>query len=427
MSNYNIGILVIIYSQNLKNYKTIRIISYKFKLTWCRGTLKLNSLNNEKTRLPASFFEITDELIDKIKNGYFTDVYFLRALNIINRVKKENKDYRPRFLMNIFSRHKKGKAVVCGLDYSIRLIQSVSSGEVEINALYDGDIIGPNETVMTLAGHLEDFITLETVYLGIIARATKVATRSWEVVEASLEKKIPILFFPARFDLFSNQSLDGYAGHISGVLGVSTEAQSKWWGGKPLGTIPHAIIAYFKPGEFEGRWKDSTVEATKWFARLHPNVNCISLVDFENNCPETSLKVATALEDEGLNLWGVRLDTSSSLIDFSIIENGQLDAFDKTGVNPTLVCNVRDILDDHGFTRDKVKIVVSGGFDADKIRYYAENNVPIDAIGVGSSLFKGNIDFTADIVAYEKNNEWISCGKVGRPYPKDLTRLERVV
>ncbi|MHA1831130.1 MAG: hypothetical protein ACTSWR_06330, partial [Candidatus Helarchaeota archaeon] len=80
----------------------------------------MNSLNNEKTRLPASFFEITDELIDKIKNGYFTDVYFLRALNIINRVKKENKDYRPRFLMNIFSRHKKGKAVVCGLDYSIR-------------------------------------------------------------------------------------------------------------------------------------------------------------------------------------------------------------------------------------------------------------------------------------------------------------------
>jgi len=387
----------------------------------------LNTLNKERTRLPASFFEITNDLINKIKNGFFTDVYFTRALNIINSCRKKNPDYNPRFLMNVFSRHKKGKAVVCGLDYAIRLMQATATGDLEIHALYDGDIINPNETVMTIAGHLQDFIILETVYLGIIARATKVATKSWETVKASLDKKIPVLFFPARFDLYWNQFIDGYAGHIAGVLGVSTEAQAKWWGLKPLGTIPHAVIAFFKPGEFEGRWEDSTVEATKWFARAHPDVNCISLVDFENNCPETSLKVAMAMEEENLKLWGVRLDTSGSLIDFSIINNKQLDAIPKTGVNPTLVWNVRDILDEHGFTRDKVKIVVSGGFNPEKIRDFAENNVPIDAIGVGSYLFGGIMEFTADIVAYEKSGEWKPCGKVGRPIPSDLSRLERVV
>jgi len=387
----------------------------------------LNSLNKGKTRLPASFFEINNDLVNKIKSGFFTDIYFMRSLNVINNFRKMNEDYNPRFLMNIFSRHKKGKAIVCGLDYAIRLIQATTSDEVEISALYDGDIINPNETVMTISGHLQDFIFLETVYLGIISRATKVATRSWEVVEASLEKKIPILFFPARFDLYSTQYLDGYAGHIAGVLGVSTEAQAKWFGEKPLGTIPHALIAYFKPGEFEGKWDDATVEATKWFAKTHPNVNCISLVDFENNCPETALKVALAFEKEGLNLWGVRLDTAGSLIDFSIINNNQLGPISKTGVNPTLVFNVRDILDEHGFTRDKVKIIVSGGFNVEKIKYFAEKNIPIDAVGVGSSLFKGTYDYTADIVAYEKNGKWTSCGKVGRPLPEDLTRLERVV
>ena len=387
----------------------------------------LNSLNINKTRLPASFFEISDNLIDKIRNGFFTDVYFLRAHNIIKNFRKEDQDYNPRFLMNVFSRHKKGKAIVCGLDYAIRLIQAAVKNEIEINALFDGDIITPNETVMTISGHLQDFIAFETVYLGIISRATKVATRSWEVIKASHNENIPILFFPARFDLFCNQYLDGYAGHISGVFGMSTEAQSKWWGSKPLGTIPHAIIAYFKPGELEGKWENATVEATKWFAKSHQDVNCISLVDFENNCPETSLKVAIALENEGLNLWGVRLDTSGTLVDYSIINKNQFDTFSKTGVNPTLVYNVREILDDNGFTRDKVKIVVSGGFNSEKINAYIKKEIPIDAIGVGSSLFKGNIDFTADIVAYEKNDKWLPCGKVGRSIPENLKRLKRVI
>jgi len=71
--------------------------------------------------------------------------------------------------------------------------------------------------------------------------------------------------------------------------------------------------------------------------------------------------------------------------------------------------------------------VVSGGFNPEKIRDFAENNVPIDAIGVGSYLFGGIMEFTADIVAYEKSGEWKPCGKVGRPIPSDLSRLERVV
>ena len=66
-------------------------------------------------------------------------------------------------------------------------------------------------------------------------------------------------------------------------------------------------------------------------------------------------------------------------------------------------------------------VVVSGGFDAERIRRFEEAGVPADAYGVGSSLLRGNTDFTADVVLVEGR----PCAKAGRrldPNP----RLERV-
>src|SRR5690606_15644040 len=83
------------------------------------------------------------------------------------------------------------------------------------------------------------------------------------------------------------------------------------------------------------------------------------------------LAVARAL---GPRLYGVRLDTSETLVDRSIIP--QMGRFDPRGVNPQLVWNVRRALDDAGF--DHVKIVVSGGFDAETIRYFEELGVLVD-------------------------------------------------
>ena len=57
---------------------------------------------------------------------------------------------------------------------------------------------------------------------------------------------------------------------------------------------------------------------------------------------------------------------------------------------------MRAALDENGFER--VKIVVSGGFDAERIRAFEAKGVPVDSYGVGSSLIRGDNDFTADIV-----------------------------
>ena len=57
-------------------------------------------------------------------------------------------------------------------------------------------------------------------------RASRTNTRL--VVEAAWPK--PVMFFPARFDHWLVQTGDGYAAHIAGAIGVSTDAQASWWG-----------------------------------------------------------------------------------------------------------------------------------------------------------------------------------------------------
>jgi nicotinate phosphoribosyltransferase len=93
--------------------------------------------------------------------------------------------------------------------------------------------------------------------------------------------------------------------------------------------------------------------------------------------------------------------------------------FRPTGVNARLVWKVRNALDAHGFER--VRIVVSGGFTVEKIRSFEEEEVPVDAYGVGSSLIRGSNDFTGDIVLTDGNPS----AKAGRHY-RDNPRLALV-
>ena len=88
-------------------------------------------------------------------------------------------------------------------------------------------------------------------------------------------------------------------------------------------------------------------------------------------------------------------------------------------MTPQLVWNVRHALDAEGFKH--VRIIVSGGFDVEKIRHVEEAGVPVDGYGVGSSLFQGRFDFTADVVQLGGK----PCAKVGRVF-RPNPRLEKV-
>jgi nicotinate phosphoribosyltransferase len=354
----------------------------------------------ERRRLPPEIFDLP---VEKMREGYYTDAYF----NHTRAALLADERY-PRVVMQVFQKH---NSVLGGMDEAIAVLKLCSEDwdALTVHALYDGDRIQPWETVMTIEGDYTLFAHLETVYLGVLARRTLISTNVTRVLEAAQGK--PIIFMAARHDHHRVQTGDGYAAYVAGALvgseiGVTTDAQSSWWGGRGIGTVPHALIAAYG---------GNTVLAATKFAEWAPtDFNIVVLVDFENDSVRTALEVARALGDR---LWGIRLDTSGQLVD-RVLWN-ELGDFDPRGVNERLVSKVREALDRDGFER--VKIVVSGGFTVERIRAFEEAGVPVDAYGVGSSLIRGSNDFTGDVVLTDGRPS----AKVGRRFRAN-PRLELV-
>jgi nicotinate phosphoribosyltransferase len=315
--------------------------------------------------------------------------------------------------MQVFQRQ---DSVLGGIDEAIAVLRECSGrrtpdggwelgwDQLEVHALYEGDAVSPRETVLTIEGDYSLFAHLETVYLGSLARRTLIMRNVHEVVAAAGGKQI--FYFPARHDHWLVQTGDGWAAHISGAIGVSTDAQASWWGGRGMGTVPHGLIAAYGG--------DTVLAARKFADRYADQMAVTVLVDFDNDSVRTAIDVADALGDR---LWGVRLDTSDTLVDSSLWR--EMGDFKPTGVNERLVRKVRAALDDAGHA--DVRIVVSGGFTAERIRAFEADGVPVDAYGVGSSLIRGANDFTADVVRVD--GEPVS--KVGRSL-KPNPRLELV-
>ena len=358
-----------------------------------------------RRRLHPSVFRLP---VERIREGYYSDAYFVQTKALL-----EHEHHHPRVLMQVFQ---KEHSRLGGIDEAIAVIKEcagergpegtwVSGWErLEVHALHEGDTVAPRETVMTIEGDYALFAHLETVYLGCLARRSLIMRNVAAVVDAARGKQI--FYFPARHDHWLVQTGDGWGAHVAGAIGVSTDAQASWWGGRGIGTVPHGLIAAYG---------GDTVLAARKFADLYGvDMNVTVLVDWDNDSVATALAVAGEL---GPRLWGVRLDTSEQLVDRSLW--GELGGFSPTGVNPRLVAKVRGALDGAG--HPDVKIVASGGFNAARITSFEAGGVPVDAYGVGSSLIRGSNDFTADVVMVEGR----PCAKVGRraePNP----RLERV-
>jgi nicotinate phosphoribosyltransferase len=328
-------------------------------------------------RLPPEVFDLP---VEKMREGYYTDAYFNHARDTLLEDGRH-----PHVLMQVFQ---KRHAYLGGMDEAIAILKLCSNDwdGLTIRALHDGDEIEPYEPVMTIEGDYTTFAHLETLYLGVLSRRTLITTNVVRVLRAARGK--PIIFMPARHDHHRVQTGDGYAAFIAGEIvgapvGVTTDEQASWWGGKGVGTVPHALISAYGG--------DTVLAARKFAEWAPPDLNVVVLVDFENDSVQTALEVARAL---GPRLWGVRLDTSESMVDRSLWND--MGDFEPTGVNERLVQKVRVALDEAGF--GEVRIVVSGGFTLEKIEEFERKGVPVDAYGIGSSLIRGSNDFTADLV-----------------------------
>ena len=301
--------------------------------------------------------------------------------------------------------------------------------EMDIWAMHDGDLVDEKDPVIGIIGNPKYFAHLETPTLGVLAQMSAVAT-SVRRATSHLKDNQSLLFFPARFRHYASQAPDGAACVVGGAKAMSTDANGEYWGYNGIGTIPHLLIAAY--------WGDTAQAALKFDEIIDPKVNRVILVDWDNDCIGTSLKVITAFLHKHMmggrsiakfdnvdeckrilrdyrhelyhvigsgkgKVFGVRFDTSGSLIDKSL--NPHL----LFGVNYPLVKMARETFDELGLK--DLKIVVSGGFDEEKLKLFNRADAPYDMVGIGSSIVnKFTVDFTADAVKLDNQPN----AKVGR-------------
>ncbi|MGI6344014.1 MAG: nicotinate phosphoribosyltransferase [Bacillota bacterium] len=429
-------------------------------------------------RLDKSVFQID---VERMRRGWYSDAYFANTVTILQTLAEEGYTFQGESLielpapstvpigdlvveMQIFTR-RRPYALVAGVDEALAILESCTGyfaadgsfvstyDQLEVEAVHDGVFVyyrGDSlnvQPVLKIRGRYRDFAQLETPILGALTEATRIATNVYEVLAAARGKDL--LFFPARFAHYKLQALHGYAyslavqayNHTHGTnshIFVSTDDQAGWWGGRGGGTIAHASIACFL---------GDTLETMLQFCRIMPtDVPRIVLVDFENDCVGTTLRVMKGMFEQYLRLhranepnqaaryrlYGVRPDTSGNMRDVSVTPLGEkhLDM----GVNPRLVWLLRQAIDqaylDWNLEDEEldmarhwcqdVKIVATGGFTAEKISRFEELDVPVDVYGVGSSLLENctasgsKSDYTADIVRVLIDGSWYPLAKEGR-------------
>jgi nicotinate phosphoribosyltransferase len=419
-----------------------------------------------------------------LARGHFSDAYFLNAARILEslgRSREARRGASPALRQNApglgafrsadaevemqFFARRRPRHVAAGIGLALGLLRDgvrrreaaghgpVRRPALRVMAIGDGDLASPGEPVLVVRGRYRDFAHLETPILGVLTRAGRVATNVYEALGAAGGK--PILFFPARFDLPQTQEVDGYAYHLALAAHarstgrtvapfISTEAQGAIWGGTGTGTIPHAYILCHL---------GDTAEAMEAFCRhLPPSIQRVALVDTTNDCVGESVRTARRLFDEHLRhlkagraelarrfvLHGVRADTAADLRDRSVPPSR--DPRQERGVTPILVRLIREALDRvpsalpvsgrwrraAGPYFRSIRIIATGGFDVEKIRFFESRRAPVDIYGIGSWFLRGPAnDYTADVVRVKIGSRYAIVAKTGRG-PRPNPRLRPV-
>jgi nicotinate phosphoribosyltransferase len=284
--------------------------------------------------------------------------------------------------------------ILCGIDEAKALLSKVlSKVNAEVWSLSEGEPMSRKEVVLRVTAPYLSYGLYETALCGMLAHQSGWATASRECAEAA--GNIPVISFGGRHVHPSVAAVMDYAAIVGGCRGCSTIKGAELAGIQPSGTIPHALVLIM----------GDTVDATVAFDRyIDSSVPRVSLVDTFKDEAEEALRVAGALGDR---LFGVRLDTPR----------------ERGGVTADLVREVRHRLDLAG--HGNVKIFISGGITAERIRQYMSENIPVDAFGIGSYISGATpIDFTADI--HEINGRPIA--KRGRlPGITPNPRLQRII
>ena len=309
---------------------------------------------------------------EQIRAGEATDAYFDRTVEAL-----EAADRNPDVVAEVTaSQFPSGDwSLLAGVKDAAHLLagRAVDVDALEEGRLFDG---GP---VMRIEGPYLAFCRLETALLGFLSQATGMATAALEARRAAPDAVV--LSFGSRHVHPSIAATLERSALLASLDGFSNVAAGEVLGREAGGTIPHALILCFGPGNQEAAWQAFDTSAPE-------DVPRIVLCDTYSDEVDESLRAAEAIE--GLD--GVRIDTTRS----------------RRGDFGHILREVRWKLDAAG--HGDVDIFASGGMTPAAMR---ETRDVADGFGVGSHISNADpVDFSLDILEVDGESA-VKRGKLG--------------
>lgn len=231
----------------------------------------------------------------------------------------------------------------------------------DIWSFNEGEIMYPNEPVITVIAPLIEAQLVETAILLQFNHQSLIATKTHRIVRAADGRGVSD--FGARRAHNMDAAVYGArAAYIGGATGTATVLAGQLYDIPISGTMAHSWVMFF-PDEYT---------AFKTYALTYPDATTL-LVDtydvLESGIPNAIRVAKEVLEPIGKRLKGIRLDS------------GDLAYLSKKS---------REMLDDAGLT--DCKIVVSNSLDEYTIRSLINQGACIDLFGVGERLITAKSD-----------------------------------
>ena len=260
----------------------------------------------------------------------------------------------------------------------------------------EGDLVFPVRPVIQIEANIIEAQIIETLLLNILNFQTLIATKASRMRQAA-EGRILI-----DFGLRRAQGPGGYyasrAAYVGGFDGTSNVVAGRDYGIPVSGTMAHSFVESY----------DDELSAFMHFAEVRPE-DCVLVVDTYdtlNSGLPNAITVAKKMEEKGLRLNGIRLDSG----DLAYLAKESRRRLDNAGL-------------------EYVKIAVSNQLDEHIIKSLLEQQAPIDVFGVGTSLVTGHPDAALDGVyklAYSKGKARIklseNISKITLPCRKQVFR-----
>jgi nicotinate phosphoribosyltransferase len=300
---------------------------------------------------------------EEIRRGETTDIYFRHTMEVLRATGKDRVRVIAEAIVKKFPAAY-GYAVLSGMEEMLSLLTGL---EIDVDAMAEGTLFFPFETVFSIEGPYGAFCELETAMLGTVCQASGIATAASRIKHAAGGKQV--LSFGARRMHPALSTLIDRNAFVGGADGVSAIRSGAFLGETPQGTMPHALVLVL----------GDTVTAMRAFdAAVDPAVPRVCLVDTLQDEKFEAVRVAEALRER---LSAVRLDTPGS----------------RRGDFRRILQEVRWELDLRGFRH--VRLIASGGLGEEEV--WALRDV-VDGFGVGTSLSNApTIDYALDIVEVE--------------------------